>query len=114
MDIFTSDQLQTLLVVAIITSFIVSAFNQLNAKISSNWLLAITAFIITLLKTTFLPGMSFSDWQILLTGFLLTMAFAVLFWNYVGKYIIDPFFAWLKKKLLEKISTPGTPTEPKP
>jgi len=108
MDIFTSEQLQTLLVVAIITSFIVSAFNQLQARLSSNWLLAITAFVVTLLKTTFTPGMTFSEWQALLTGFLLTMAFSVLFWNYVGKFIIDPFFAWLKKKLLDKFNPTGT------
>jgi len=104
MDIFTSEQLQTLLVVAIITSFIVSAFNQLQARLSSNLLLAIVAFVVTLLKTSFLPGMSFADWQALLTGFLLTMAFSVLFWNYVGKFIIDPFFAWLKKKILDKFN----------
>ena len=107
MDIFTSEQLQTLLVVAIITSFIVSAFNQLQVKVSSPWLLAITAFVVTVLKTTF-TAVSFSEWQALLTSFLLTMAFSVLFWMYVGKFLIDPFFAWLKKKLLDKFNPTGT------
>ena len=106
MDLFTSDQLQSLVVVSVITTFIVSAVNLLEIRLRGHWLLALVALVVTLLKTTFLPGMGFSDWQVLITNFLLTIAFAILFWNYVGQYTVDPFFQWLKKKITDKFSPP--------
>jgi hypothetical protein len=108
MDLFTSEQLQALMVVAVITTFVVSALNLLKIELRGHWILAIVAFLVTLLKTTFTKGMTFADWQVVLTNFLLTAAFAILFWNYVGQYTVDPFFAWLKKKILQKYGDGGS------
>lgn len=112
MDFFTSEQLQTLLIVAVITTFIVSAFNLLEIKLRGHWLLAVVALVVTLLRTTFTPEMNFEDWQGLITNFLLTASFAILFWNYVGQYTVDPFFRSLKRKFLAKFGNGSEPPTP--
>ena len=102
MDIFTSEQLQSLFIVAVITTFVVSAFNAVQARVRGHWLTAGAAIIITLLRTTFTPGMTFADWQGLLTNVLLTAAFAILFWTYIGQYTVDKFFGFVKRKIEER------------
>ena len=111
MDIFTSEQLQSLFIVAIATTFVVSAINVMQGdRIRGSWVTGVAAIIITLLRTTFTPGMSIADWQGLLSQFLLTTAFAILFWTYVGQYTVDRFFAYLKTKITEKYG--GESTKP--
>jgi len=105
MDLFTSEQLQALLIVAVITTFVVSAINTYQTAIGGKWLTAIIALVITLLRTTFTASMSFADWQGTLTNILLTTAFAILFWTYLGQYTVDKIFSWLKKKIAEKYGT---------
>jgi hypothetical protein len=115
MDIFTSSQLQSLMVVAVITTIVVSAINVIQTKsdgtntIAGKWLTAIVAILVTLLQTTFSRGMSFEQWQQVLTNILLTTALAILFWTFLGQFTVDHFFGWLKKKIAEKYGNGGTP-----
>jgi hypothetical protein len=100
---------QTLLIASIITTFIVSAINTITAKASTNLLVFVVAVVITLLNTSFVSGASFSDWQAILSSILFTMAFAVLFDNFLGKWFIDAMFGWLKQQLTDRFGKPPTP-----
>jgi hypothetical protein len=106
MDFIKSLDWQALLVASIITTFIVSAINTITAKASTNLLVFVVAVIITLLNTTFTAGATFSDWQAILSSILFTMAFAVLFYNFLGKWFVDALFEWLKKQLVDRFSKP--------
>lgn len=94
---------KALLLCATITTFIVSAINVTQQKISSNWLVFIVSSVVTLLSTTFAPQASFADWQRLLLQLITTMAFAILFYNYLGKLFVDKVFAWIKKQIDTKL-----------
>ncbi len=94
---------KALLLCATITTFIVSAINVTQSKLSSNWLVFIVSSIVTALSTTIEPQASFSDWQKLLLQVLTTMAFAILFYNYLGKLFVDKIFAWVKKQMENKL-----------
>ena len=110
MDLFSVETLTALLLPSVSTTIIVSAINNLQTKLSGRWIVAIVSIVITLLQTTYTRGMSLAEWQALLSQFLLTAAFAILFWTYVGQYVVEPFFGWIKKKYLEKYSsTSATP-----
>jgi len=95
---------QSLLIASVITTVLVSAINTVNTKIHSNVLVFVVAVIITILNTTFVSGAGFADWQKIISSVLFTMAFAVLFYNYLGKWFIDKLFDWLKKILADKFS----------
>jgi hypothetical protein len=101
---------QSLLITAAITTMVVSAINTMSWKITTNWLVFITSVVITLLNTTFVQGMGVSAWQKTLVAILLNMAFAVLFYNYAGKWFIDQVFEKLKKIITSKLNK----DEPKP
>lgn len=117
MDLFTSTQLQSLMVVAVITTFIVSAINIIQTKadgtnaIPGKWLTAIIAVVVTLLQTTFVKGASFAEWQEIITSILLTTAFAILFWTFLGQFTVDRFFGWIKRKIVEKYGDGGNETK---
>lgn len=118
MDLFTSEQLQSLMVVAVITTFVVSAINVIQTRadgtntIAGKWLTAIVAILITLLQTTFIKGMSLGQWQQIITNILLTTAFAILFWTFLGQFTVDRLFGWLKKKIVEKYGNGGPSVNP--
>lgn len=109
MEAIQSINWQSLLIVAAITTFLVSAINTIQSKISTNWLVFIVSILITLLNTTFVVGACFSDWQKLISEVLTTMAFAVLFYNYIGKWFVDQFFEWIKKTLTDRFNKPNAP-----
>ena len=102
MDFLQTLDWQTLLIASVIATFLVSALNTLQLKVSSNILVFIVSVVITLLNTTFIKGASFSEWQNILSSVLFTMAFSVLFYNYLGKWFVDNLFDWLKKVLIDK------------
>lgn len=86
-----------LIVSAVVTTFVVSAFNTVQNKISSNWLVFIVSIVVTILRVSFISG-DFAAIQELLFKILLTMSFAILFYNYIGRWFIDTLFARLKDK----------------
>lgn len=114
MDFFQNLDWQSLLLSAAITTFIVSAINTVQSKLSSNWLVFIVAFVVTILNTTFTKGAHFAEWQVILSKLLFTMAFSVLFYNYLGKTFVDDFFAWLRRILQDKFQKATPPTIPTP
>ena len=91
-----------LVIAGIMTTFIVSAlvntfdiyFNQGRHK---KYLVVIVATLITLVRTSF-NNINF-EWQLILEQFLFTWAFSVLFYSYLGGFIIDKFFQKIKEKL---------------
>ncbi len=93
---------KTLLLCAIVTTFIVSAMNTMQTKLSSNWLVFIVSLIVTVLSTTF-TAVQFADFQKIGLQLLMTMAFAILFYNYLGKLFIDKLFIWIKKQIDNKL-----------
>lgn len=109
LNLFSSTQLQLLLLAGVITSLIVSAVNVIQTKADGTApipgvLVAVAAaIVITLLQVSFKAGQSLDQWQASITAALLTLAFAVVFWSCAGRYLIDPAFAWLKKWIAEKL-----------
>jgi hypothetical protein len=121
LNFFTSDQLQWVGFISLVTTLIVSAINVTLKKndgttsFNGKWLALIVAPVITVLKTTFTKGMLFAEWQVVLTNGFLAIAVSILFWTYVGQYTVDKIFGWIKKKLAEKFPTDGTvPPNEKP
>lgn len=96
-----------LLITATITAFVVSALATIT-QVSVNKLVFIVALLVTLLSTQF-EGACAWDWQKLALQILMTMAFAVLFYNYIGKWFIDDLFAWLKKLIGDKFNKDNPP-----
>jgi hypothetical protein len=96
-----------LTITASITAFVVSAFYTIiptNAegkpKISVNIMVFVVSLIITLLSTQF-TGASVWEYQQLALQIFMTMAFAVLFYNYLGKWFLDSLFESIKAKLIK-------------
>ena len=83
-----------IIISAVGTTFVVSALNTVQNKVSTNWLVFITSILVTLLRVTF----DFTHWQSLIFQILITMSFAILFYNYVGKWFVDNVFVWIKGK----------------
>ena len=104
MDILQGLDWKSLLITAAITTIVVSAINTMTWKITTNWLVFITSVVITLLNTTFVQGMGFAAWQKALAAILLNMAFAVLFYNYAGKWFVDQVFEKLKRLITSKLN----------
>ena len=82
---------------AIVVTFVVSAFNTVQNKITANTLVFVVSILITLLRVP-LTGGDLAYWQGLLFQILLTMSFAILFYNYIGKWFVDKLFIKLKDK----------------
>ena len=82
---------------AIVVTFVVSALNTVQTKLTTNLLVFIVSLLITLLRVT-LTGGDLAYWQGLLFQILLTMSFAILFYNYVGKWFVDSIFVKIKEK----------------
>lgn len=89
-ELFTLD----MIISAMAVTFIVSALNTVQNKITTNWLVFIISIIVTVLRVNF----EFPDWQNLIFQLLITMSFAILFYNYIGKWFVDNVFVWIKGK----------------
>lgn len=90
---------RTLIFVAIIVSFITEAINQVTAKyITSNIILPVIALVVTLLRLP-MEFAKLSDYQEFGLNVLFTVAMAILFYNYLGRYTIGKIFGLLKKKV---------------
>ena len=94
-----------LLITSTITAFVVSALYTIipidaegKPKLSVNFMVFITALIITLLSTQF-TGASAWEYQQIALQIFMTMAFAVLFYNYLGKWFLDSLFENIKTKI---------------
>ena len=83
-----------MIISAIVATFVVSAINTIQNKISTNWLVFVVSIIITVLRIT----LNWSDWQNVIFQILITMSFAILFYNYIGKWFIDNLFNKIKDK----------------
>lgn len=85
---------------AVVTTFVVSALNTTDyfKKVTNNKLVFFIAFFVSLLSIT-ITGGDFGYWQGLIYNLVLTMAFSILFYNYIGKWFVDKFFEMLKLKL---------------
>lgn len=87
-----------LLFVAIATSFITEAFKKVTPPwFNGNVSLAVASLIITLLRLP-LKFSTVADWQTFLLNVIVTMAVAILFYSYLGRYVVDGLFNFLKKK----------------
>jgi hypothetical protein len=135
LELFKSLNWGSLIVAGVITTFVVSAINTLNLKVSSNKLVFFISVLITLLSTTFLPSSYLEEGQVfnipiiltiaqkIILSILVTMSFSILFYNYLGKLFLDRLFDSIKRKILEKfpgltednnstINPPTTPNSP--
>jgi hypothetical protein len=89
-----------LVIKAVVTTFIVSALNTTDyfKQVTNNKLVFFVALLVSLLSIPLIGG-NLEYWQGLLYNLLLTMAFSVLFYNYIGKWFVDKFFELLKDKI---------------
>lgn len=83
-----------MIISATVVTFVVSAINTIQNKISTNWLVFIVSILVTVLRIT----LDWSDWQNVIFQILITMSFAVLFYNYIGKWFVDNLFNKIKEK----------------
>jgi hypothetical protein len=112
MEIFTVDQLLQLVISAAITSILSSAVSTIATSLEGKKLVvvvAVMALVVTVLRTSFMPGMKLADIQGLILGILLTWAFAVLFWTFVGKRFVDKLFTFVWGRIIDKLGG-DTPT----
>ena len=86
-----------LILSAVVATFVVSAINTIQNKLSTNVLVFIASLVITLLRVP-LTGGNLEYWQGLLFQILLTMSFAILFYNYIGKWFVGRLFEKLKER----------------
>jgi len=106
-----------LLITSTITAFVVSALYTIipldcngKPKISVNLMVFLVALVITLLSTQF-AGASAWEYQQIALQIFMTMAFSVLFYNYLGKWFLDSLFENIKSKLTKWFTKSD---EPKP
>jgi len=104
-QLFPKELMYTALICGVLTTFVVSAINTIQNKISTNWLVAIVSVLGTFafLPITFTGGRDIQDF---IFKSLLTMSFSILFYNYLGKWFIDTLFKKIKE-YLNKISPWG-------
>lgn len=89
-----------LVIKAVVVTFIVSALNTTDyfKNVTNNKLVFFVALLVSALSIPLIGG-NLEYWQQLIYNLLLTMAFSVLFYNYIGKWFVDKFFELLKDKL---------------
>ena len=111
MEFLQAVDFAAILLVAAVTTIIVSAFNAATPSwVKPQWLTPVIALFATALKIQIVKGMTFADWQQLLFGAMLTWAFAVLFYQYTGKKYVDKLFDEIAKKLgLNQNNAPPNP-----
>lgn len=116
MEVSQAFNWQALLITAATTTLVVSALKTMEWRVSVNWLVFLVSVVVTLLNTTFIEGAGFSDWQKIILTILMNMAFAVLFFNYAGKWFIDKLFVKVRNIFVKWFGKDeGTPEDtPKP
>lgn len=93
-----------ILIVSLITTFLVSAITGLFddtfrvKKYAAKWLVVITAIVVSYLNNAYVKGGEI-PWQEYLLSFLISWAFAVLFYSYLGMWVVRTMFKKLKEKL---------------
>ena len=89
-----------IIIKAVATTFIVSALNTTDyfKSVTNNKLVFFVALLVSILSVT-IEGGDLAYWQGMIYNLLLTMAFSVLFYNYIGKWFVDKFFELLKDKI---------------
>lgn len=89
-----------IIIKAVVTTFIVSALNTTDyfKNVTNNKLVFFVALLVSALSIPIIGG-NLEYWQGLIYNLLLTMAFSVLFYNYIGKWFVDKFFEVLKEKI---------------
>jgi len=103
---------KVLLSVALITSFVTEAINQITPKtVPSKLILPMIAFVITLLRLP-LEFKALSDWQNFMLNVISTIAFAILFYEYLGKYSVQAIFNLLKRKVDTESNDNNQPPQP--
>ena len=94
---------QTLLIVAIISSFVVEAFNLITPKwLTSKSIIFVVSLVVTLLRLPF-QFETLGDYQHFGITLLFTMAFAILFYTYLGKWTVEKLFNLIKGKLNKEV-----------
>jgi len=111
-QLFAGIDFVTVLAAALITTLIVSAINVVENQVPNKALVALVAAVVTLLSTTFVPGADFAHWQRLVLQMIVTIAFAILFYTYLGGTFIDRLFRFVKNYINQKLGT-NPPEEPK-
>lgn len=100
MNLFESEYLQIALLVALITTLIVAAitasFEKFFEKEYRVKLLVLFSSIAAALITV---DFDLTDWQKFVTKIVVTIAFAVLFYHYLGMKFIKLLFVKIKKML---------------
>ena len=89
---------EALLIIALAVSLIVEAIDRITpSTIAGKWLLVIVAFIVTVVKMDF-DFNSVEAIKLLIFNTLLTMSVAILFYNYMGHWIVQKIFDFIKAK----------------
>ena len=104
MNLFESESLQQLLIAAFITTFIVVALSVTFDKFfdelpEHTYRVKLLVFSISILVTLITIEFDIVNWQKFATRILITIAFAVLFYHYVGGKFIKLVFVKVKKML---------------
>ena len=94
---------QALLVIALAVSLVVEAIDRFTpSTIMGKWILIIVAFVVTVVKTDFDFG-SVEAIKLLIFNTLLTMSVAILFYTYMGHWIVQKIFDFIKNKAEVKL-----------
>ena len=89
---------ESLLLIALAVSIIVEAIDRITpSTIAAKWILVIVAFIVTIVKMDF-DFSSVEAIKLLVFNTLLTMSVAILFYNYMGKWIVQKIFDFIKRR----------------
>lgn len=112
MELLDMLNISGILVSALITTLLVGAVHaylsegeseedKKKKKQLTRKLVPLFALVVTVARTTFISGATFADWQNILISMFATMAFAVLFYLYLGEWFVDRLVtkvkAWLVK-----------------
>ena len=101
-----------ILIVSVVTTLIVSAINTIENKIHDGYLvLGIGAFV-TFLRTQ-IEGVDFTVTAMQNTAFtfIVTTVFAYLFQKYLGAWLTDKIFGWVKNYIGDKFKPKDTPKD---
>ena len=101
-ELFKNLDYMKLSLIALVVTLVVSAvtglfnvfFEEANRK---KWLVAGVALIITVANNVWIKGET--TWQHYLLEFVISWSFAVLFYSYLGLWVVKEFFTKLKDKL---------------
>lgn len=84
-------------VVCVSTTLVVSLINTVENKIHDGWLVVGIGFGLTVLRTQFVEGMSWSQWQDLIFQFIVTVSVAYLFTRKYGQWFTERLFGFISK-----------------